>query len=104
MSTSTGADIKIETEDGMTRLQKYGKRLLSLILTPEGTMIGNRDFGLSFDMISMPPHQAANLLAMELDKKVPVFIPEIQVNSVDWSISGTTGRVTFRIKIGKANS
>ena len=37
----TSNQIRIEADDDMTLLQKYDKRLRSLILTPEGTMIGN---------------------------------------------------------------
>ena len=73
----TSNQIRIEADDDMTLLQKYDKRLRSLILTPEGTMIGNRDFGIDFDLISMQPIQAANFLAMQLEQKITRYIPEI---------------------------
>ena len=86
----------------MTLLQKYDKRLRSLILTPEGTMIGNRDFGIDFDLISMQPIQAANFLAMQLEQKITRYIPEIKVISVDTETDSPEGRVIFRIRIGRA--
>ena len=96
------SQIRIESDDGITLLQKYNKRLRSLILTPVGTMIGNRDFGISIDLVDMAPQQAANYLAMELEKKIPLFIPEIGVKSVEWTSDGT-GKATFIIHIGVIN-
>ncbi len=98
----TANQIRIEADDDMTLLQKYDKRLRSLILTPEGTMIGNRDFGIDFDLISMQPIQAANFLAIELERKISVYIPEIKVISVDTETDSPEGRVIFRIRIGRA--
>ena len=98
----TSNQIRIEADDDMTLLQKYDKRLRSLILTPEGTMIGNRDFGIDFDLISMQPIQAANFLAMQLEQKITRYIPEIKVISVDTEIDSPEGRVIFRIRIGRA--
>jgi phage baseplate assembly protein W len=98
----TSNQIRIEADDDMTLLQKYDKRLRSLILTPEGTMIGNRDFGIDFDLISMQPIQAANFLAMQLERKITRYIPEIKVISVDTETDSPEGRVIFRIRIGRA--
>ena len=98
----TTAQIRIEAGDDMTMLQKYDKELRTMILTPEGTVIGNRDFGINFDIVDMQPLQAVNYLAMELEKKIPVFIPEIKVISVDTEIDSPEGRVIFRIRIGRA--
>jgi len=98
----TSNQIRIEADDDMTLLQKYDKRLRSLILTPEGTMIGNRDFGIDFDLISMQPIQAANFLAMQLEQKITRYIPEIKVISVDTETDSPEGRVIFRIRIGRA--
>ena len=98
----TTAQIRIEAGDDMTMLQKYDKELRTMILTPEGTVIGNRDFGINFDIVDMQPLQAVNYLAMELEKKIPVFIPEIQVKKVDWSIDPLIGKTVFSIRIGKA--
>ena len=98
----TSNQIRIEADDDMTLLQKYDKRLRSLILTPEGIMIGNRDFGIDFDLISMQPIQAANFLAMQLERKITRYIPEIKVISVDTETDSPEGRVIFRIRIGRA--
>lgn len=98
----TSNQIRIEADDDMTLLQKYDKKLRSLILTPEGTMIGNRDFGIDFDLISMQPIQAANFLAMQLEQKITRYIPEIKVISVDTETDSPEGRVIFRIRIGRA--
>ena len=98
----TSNQIRIEADDDMTLLQKYDKRLRSLILTPEGTMIGNRDFGIDFDLISMQPIQAANFLAMQLEQKITRYIPEIKVISVDTETDSPEGRVIFKIRIGRA--
>ena len=98
----TANQIRIEADDDLELIRKYDKRLRALILTPEGTMIGNRDFGIDFDLVSMQPIQAANFLAIELERKISVYIPEIQVISVDTEIDHSDGSVIFRIKIGKA--
>ena len=98
----TSNQIRIEADDDLEVLEKYDKRLRTLILTPEGTMIGNRDFGIDFDLISMQPIQAANFLAMQLEQKITRYIPEIKVISVNTEIDHSDGRVIFRIRIGKA--
>ena len=98
----TANQIRIEADDDLEVLEKYDKRLRTLILTPEGTMIGNRDFGIDFGLVSMQPIQAANFLAIELERKISVYIPEIKVISVNTEIDHSDGRVIFRIRIGKA--
>lgn len=103
MNAITSAQIKIESDDDLSSIQKYHNLLRTMLLTPEGTMIGNRDFGVSFDLLSMQPNHAINMLVMELEKKIPVFIPDIEVSGVDWT-ADKYGRTVFRIHIRKANS
>ena len=97
------AEIRIESEGDATNLEKYSQRLRTLLLTPEGSLIGNRDFGISFDLVSMEPHQAENMLVIELQKKLPIFIPEIQLDKVIWS-ADINGRAVFTVQIRKAKS
>lgn len=103
MELNTSPQIRIESDDDMTDLEKSHRLLRTLILTPEGTMVGNRDFGISFDLVGMPPNQAVNYLAMELQKKLPLFIPEIEVSEIEWS-ADALGRASFIIHIREAES
>ena len=99
----SSAEIRIVSDDGMSDLETINNRLRTLVLTPEGAMIGNRGFGISFDMVGMNPKQAVNFLAMELQKKLPVYIPEIALSDVDWA-ANDKGETVITIRIRKANS
>lgn len=103
MSMDSSAEIRIESDDDMSDLDKYHQQLRTLILTPAGSVPGNRGFGISFDYIDMPPNQAANFLAMELQEKLPDIIPEIQVDEVKCT-EYDNGRALFAIRIREANN
>ena len=103
MSIEPSAEIRIESDGDMSDLDRYHQLLRTLILTPEGYVPGNRSFGISFDYLDMPPNQAANFLAMELQGKLPDIIPEIQVDEVKCT-AYDNGRALFTIRIRKANN
>lgn len=91
-------EVEIVSTDNMTDMERYITWLKSLIVTPEGSLPGNRGFGLKMDFLSAIPAQAVNLLAIELDEKVQEYIPEITIANVELlSVSG--GELNIKIHI-----
>lgn len=77
------SSIKIVSTEGMTEVNRIDTQLKALILSMEGTIPGSRGFGLAREFMSRPPHEAMNLLAIELEEKVEEFIPEITIANVE---------------------
>ena len=69
--------ISIVHAGGELNIERIDEELKALILSPEGTIPGSRNFGLAGEFLSRPPNEAVNILAMELEEKVETFIPEI---------------------------
>ena len=75
--------ISIVHAGGELNIERIDEELKALILSPEGTIPGNRNFGLAGEFLSRPPNEAVNILAMELEEKVEAFIPEITIANVE---------------------
>lgn len=91
-------EVEIVSTDNMTDMERYITWLKSLIVTPEGSLPGNRGFGLKMDFLSAIPAQAVNLLAIELDEKVQEYIPEITIANVEL-LSASGGNLNIKIYI-----
>lgn len=75
--------ISIVHAGGELNIERIDEELKALILSPEGTIPGSRNFGLAGEFLSRPPNEAVNILAMELEEKVEAFIPEITIANVE---------------------
>lgn len=75
--------INIVHAGGELNIKRIDEELKTLILSPEGTIPGSRNFGLAGEFLSRPPNEAVNILAMELEEKVETFIPEITIANVE---------------------
>lgn len=92
--------ITIASVDSSLDLKRIDAELRSLMLAAEGTIPGSRSFGLTRDFLSIPPHEAANLLAIELEEKVETYIPEITIASIEYDPEYVTeGGSKFTIHI-----
>lgn len=63
-------------------IERIHSQLRSLILSRERTIPGSRNFGLKGEFMDMLSPEAVNELAIELEEKVDVFIPEISIAGV----------------------
>jgi len=81
-----------------TELQQIDVRLKTLLMCTETTIPGSRGFGLARDFLDEPVNVAANRMAAELQEKVDIYIPEINVMSVVASY-GVDGRLQTTIEI-----
>lgn len=45
----------------------------------------DREFGINMDFVDMPPEVAKSLYTAEITKKTAQFIPEVRVQSVQWT-------------------
>ena len=69
-------------------LAELDRQLALLLSTREGTMPLDRAFGLNMDFVDMPPEVAKSLYTAEITKKTAQFIPEVRVQSVQWTHGG----------------
>ena len=80
-------------------IQRIDAELKALILATEGMIPGSRNFGLAGEFLTRPPLEAANLLAIELEEKVPEYIPEITIASVEMRPTKTLGSMSVTIYV-----
>ena len=91
-------NIEIRSTAGLPDVERYDAQLKALVLTTEGTLPGSRGFGLEAGILDLGVTQSVNLMALELSKKVDLYIPEITVVDVERS-SDDKGLVKTRIHI-----
>lgn len=80
-------------------LKRVDAELKSLILTTEGTVPGSRNFGLTGEFLTMKPHEAVNILAIELEEKVETYIPEITIANVENKSEDPTKKMDVTVHI-----
>lgn len=80
--------IEIVPVDNVTDLERVNEQIKNLILSYEGTIPGSRGFGLPGDFMDLPPAEALNVFAIELEEKCDEYIPTIDITDV-------TGEVTM---------
>ena len=90
--------INIIPLDGLPDPQGINERLKTLLLCTETTIPGSRAFGLSRNFIDENPNEAAAVLAQELQEKCDVYIPEIDIDSVEYEYD-LSGRLSVNIYI-----
>ena len=66
-------------------LDELQKNLNTLFATPEGTVPGDRKFGLNRDCIDGPRPVAENKLTLEVIEKVDIYVPQVRVKDVIFS-------------------
>ena len=84
-SSETWSTIFSFATDAMAELDR---KLALLYSTREGTMPLDREFGINMDFVDMPPEVAKSLYTAEITKKTAQFIPEVRVQSVQWTHGG----------------
>ena len=95
--------ITIVPVGGEAPIERVNAQLKALILTRERTIPGSRGFGLSGDHLDAPCYEVASAFGVELEEKVDVYIPEIDIAEVqvDADIDGTVdARVAVRWRDG----
>lgn len=80
-------------------INSYQEQISTLCSTIAGTIPLDRDFGIDSACLSKPPDVATALLSVEIMEKVEKYIPQLIVNSVEFS-SVDDGTLTPIIKVG----
>ena len=80
-------------------IKSYQEQISILCSTIAGTIPLDRDFGIDSACLSKPPDVATALLSVEIMEKVEKYIPQLIVNSVEFS-SSDDGTLTPIIKVG----
>ena len=83
-------------------IEGYNTQLQSLVATIEGTLPGNRGFGISPDILDNAPKETLNMLALDLQEKAEKYIPEIEIVGVDGE--SDEGTLNTQIYIGRRES
>lgn len=82
MDLLTGS-IKIEQpEEGDSVADVINMRLHALVMNTEGTLPGNRAFGMPTAYLSQPVNLAINTFAAELQERVDKWMPEISIDGI----------------------
>ena len=84
--TLTTNMIDLAEMNGKSETEIIGARLNTLILSAEGTLPGNRNFGMQRSFLSRPYQQAKNLFAIELSEKAAQYIPEVKIKAVSGDV------------------
>lgn len=84
--------IKIVSLDDVSasELQQIDTRLRTLLMSTENTIPGSRAFGLSGDYLDSPIGTTASELAVELQEKADIYLPEVKIEAVaiDHNLNG----------------
>lgn len=92
--------IKIVSLDDIsaTELRQIDVRLRTLLHCTETTIPGSRAFGLPGDAMDLPVNLAANQIAIELQEKADIYVPEVRIDSVEADY-GIDGKLELTINI-----
>lgn len=90
--------IEIIPVGGDTSIERVNAQLESLILARERTIPGSRGFGLSGDYLDAPCCEVASEFGVELEEKVDIYIPEIDIAEVKVD-AGIDGHVDAQVSV-----
>ena len=79
-------------------LKSIDRRLRSIVETMEGTLPGNRAFGIDPDIIDGFPKKIINMLSINLNEKLEKYIPEISIAKIDGE-QEKSGRLNVKIYV-----
>ena len=75
----------LEYDQIESNLERYRERLSALLSTTAGTQPMDREFGIDTSgAIGMSPPAAKNTLAVEIIDKIQRYIPEVEVDGIDF--------------------
>lgn len=90
--------ITIVPVGGEAPIERVNAQLKALILTRERTIPGSRGFGLSGDYLDAPCYEVSSEFGVELEEKVDIYIPEIDIAEVKVD-AGIDGRVDTQVSV-----
>ena len=90
--------ITIVPVGGEAPIERINAQLRALILTRERTIPGSRGFGLSGDYLDAPCYEVSSEFGVELEEKVDIYIPEIDIAEVKVD-AGIDGRVDTQVSV-----
>ena len=91
--------VRITSLGGASEIRRLDLRVRTLLACIEGTVPGNRGFGLSGDYLDEPEDAVASVLAGELQERLDSYIPEASVREVAVTPGLGTGEVSLDITI-----
>lgn len=94
-------DIMIPKEFHYPGMEQDIEGVQLLVSTIEGTIPGNRDFGMDADLISSSIDEGENLFLVSLIEKMEYYFPKLDVESVDFkpSITGNGLHGTIHLTV-----
>lgn len=75
------------------------KNINTLFGTPEGTVPGDRHFGISWDFVGMPGPVVQNLLSLEIIEKVDEYEPRLTVLNISFE-HDQNGQIKALVRLG----
>lgn len=97
----TLADVEFNIKGSLTEQEDVLRCLRTLVMTPEGTVPLDREFGIDNSILGASIDVAQNLLAVELITKVRKYEPRASVLEVQLD-SSPEGNITAKVVIASA--
>ena len=92
-------NIKFDFEENKEELKRIRKDLNTLLSTRRGSLATNRDFGISWSMLSETTPDAEQDLMIELVNQIETYIPEVTVQEVNFEVDSISGKLIPTITI-----
>ncbi len=92
-------NIQTVNMDGISGFERIDAEIRALVLTAQGTLPGNRAFGLE-DYVDENTYDVENDFASALDEGCEQYIPEIAIGNVLYE-AGADGGVAARVYVEK---
>lgn len=89
--------VNIETDKPIS--DELVKQIRFLIATPVGTVVCNRDFGMDMNFIDKPTLTAETMFAAELCQKLSKYIPDIKLDSVQFTANEIGDKLTAKVVV-----
>ena len=101
MMNNTQYEFHLEYTFASEALAELNRRIMLLLTTPVGTIPLDREFGTDWSFLDMPSEMAKSLFTAEGAEKIQIFIPEVRVDAVEWTV-GEDGTLIPKVVITSA--
>lgn len=93
------ANIHLQFEYDSPENENIVRCMANLFRTIQGTVPGNRGFGIDGECIAKPPDIAAEMITQDIFEKTEFFMPEVAITDSSYEV--TDEKINLYLKIGK---
>lgn len=93
------ADIHLRFEYDSPENENILRCMTNLLRTIQGTVPGNRAFGIDGECISKPPEIAAEMIIQDIFEKTELFMQEVAITDSSYEVA--EAKIDLYLKIGR---